>query len=116
MAPKRPCRVAGCPALVTAGYCWRHGGGGSRWSDPRRLEPPRIRGAKLQAMRARLFQQQPVCELCERGGVGVVATIRDHRIPLAEGGTEDESNVQALCANCHAIKTAAEAKRGRVRE
>ena len=29
----------------------------------------------------------------------------DHIIPLADGGTNDESNLQCLCAPCHGRKT-----------
>lgn len=33
----------------------------------------------------------------------------DHRIPLARGGTDDQSNLQYLCRSpCHADKTARE--------
>jgi len=34
----------------------------------------------------------------------------DHRIPREQGGSNDESNLQPLCHECHAAKTAAEAK------
>ena len=33
----------------------------------------------------------------------------DHTIPLWAGGEDDESNLTALCANCHSIKTQNEA-------
>lgn len=29
----------------------------------------------------------------------------DHIVPLARGGTDDETNLQTLCASCHARKT-----------
>ena len=35
----------------------------------------------------------------------------DHKIPLSEGGSEDDSNLQCLCAGrslCHDVKTKAE--------
>lgn len=34
----------------------------------------------------------------------------DHRIPREQGGSNDESNLQPLCDDCHKAKTAAEAK------
>jgi 5-methylcytosine-specific restriction protein A len=64
-------------------------------------------------MRERLFARQPLCELCAAKGLVVVATERDHRIPLAEGGTEDEDNEQALCHDCNREKGLAEAVRAR---
>lgn len=33
----------------------------------------------------------------------------DHIVPLADGGSEDESNLQVLCRKCHKEKTAREA-------
>ena len=45
-----------------------------------------------------------------------VATQVDHVIPQAEGGTDEESNLQAICEPCHQAKTKAEAARGVVRK
>lgn len=33
----------------------------------------------------------------------------DHVVPLWKGGSNDESNLRALCPNCHALKTQEEA-------
>lgn len=33
---------------------------------------------------------------------------RDHRVPLWNGGADDESNISWICANCHEDKTSAE--------
>lgn len=46
------------------------------------------------------------CYLCGRP-----ATHVDHIVPVCDGGTDDESNLAAICASCHARKTAAEANR-----
>lgn len=35
----------------------------------------------------------------------------DHAIPLEQGGSNDDSNLQPLCNTCHEAKTAAEAGR-----
>lgn len=64
-------------------------------------------------MRERLFSRQPLCEECQANGRVTLATIRDHKIPLAEGGADDESNEQALCEPCHDAKSLAERIRGR---
>lgn len=56
-------------------------------------------------MRARLFARHPLCEQCEARGLVVLATQRDHRIPLTEGGTDTEDNEQALCHDCHEAKS-----------
>jgi len=36
----------------------------------------------------------------------------DHVVPLAHGGADTMTNMQMLCANCHAEKTRVEAKKG----
>lgn len=73
----------------------------------------RITGRKLQRLRAALFARQPLCEDCQEAGRVRQAEVRDHRIPLAEGGLDNEANEQALCKACHAVKSQREAQRGR---
>ena len=71
-----------------------------------------MRGRKLQRLRNQLFDKQPLCVLCLLKGRTTVATIRDHVVPLAEGGLDDETNTQPICEECHELKTAEESKRG----
>ena len=39
----------------------------------------------------------------------------DHIVPLADGGTDDEDNLQVLCKCCHGLKTEAETHARRIR-
>ena len=39
-------------------------------------------------------------------GRTVAAEVVDHIVPRRRGGTDDESNLQALCSRCHSTKTA----------
>lgn len=55
-------------------------------------------------MRDRLFTGSPLCVECERLGLVTLATQRDHIKPLAEGGTDDDSNVQGLCHACQRVR------------
>jgi len=107
MAPPRPCPTCGA---VRCRLHRRRAG----WVE-RPADVTRIRGRQRQAARTRLFQRQPFCEPCQARGQLVLATIRDHRIPLAEGGDEIEQNEQAICARCHAEKTQQESQRALVR-
>lgn len=66
-------------------------------------------------MRSVLFASNPLCAECERLGRVTLATQRDHVIPLAEGGADDDSNTQGLCFDCHEGKSLAESLRGRRR-
>lgn len=49
------------------------------------------------------------CHMCGRQG----ATIADHVIPLAEGGSSDpDTNGRSICSECHEPKSREEARRG----
>ena len=74
----------------------------------------RVRGRAWMETRDRWFRAHPLCVECEKVGIVRAANRLDHRVPLIDGGVDDESNYQGLCDPCHDIKTAAEAKaRGR---
>lgn len=66
----------------------------------------RIRGWKLQQLRRRLFMANPLCAICHENGHCVVGVELDHITPISKGGTNDETNLQFLCAECHRAKTA----------
>jgi len=66
-------------------------------------------------MRAELFAREPLCVKCLEADVYTLATQRDHVIPLAEGGRDDQTNEQGLCESCHEAKSLAEALRGAAR-
>jgi 5-methylcytosine-specific restriction protein A len=78
-----------------------------------RQDETRIRGRKLQKLRKALFQREPLCRVCKAEGRVTLATIRDHIVPLAEGGTDDDTNIQPLCRAHSDVKTQREAQRGR---
>ncbi|MFV5212707.1 HNH endonuclease [Azonexus caeni] len=112
---KTPCRHRGCPELVDIpGYCAKHASEGAAWKK-RNNAPKRITGRRLQKLRDQLFADDPLCAECRRHGMITPATQRDHIIPLSEGGTDDISNIQGLCHDCHKAKTERESQRGRVR-
>lgn len=61
-------------------------------------------------IRAQTLQAEPLCRLCLAAGRTVAATIVDHIVPLADGGTHATANLQPLCKRCHdAVKTPADA-------
>jgi 5-methylcytosine-specific restriction protein A len=75
--------------------------------------PQRVTGHKLRRLRDELFSREPLCRPCSSNGHTTLATIRDHIVPLAEGGTDDPANIQPICETCHEIKSKAERLRGR---
>jgi 5-methylcytosine-specific restriction protein A len=50
------------------------------------------------------------CAVCKRIVYGLDAQV-DHRIPLADGGTDSLDNLQTLCLAHHGQKTRAEQRR-----
>lgn len=111
LAPRRPCVQPKCKQLQPCPdhpiVAWRPRGS---------LAPTtRVRGRELQRRRAALFARSKWCVLCLKEGRQTRATIRDHIIPLAEGGRDDDTNVQPICASCSKTKTDAESARGAAR-
>jgi 5-methylcytosine-specific restriction protein A len=115
IAAPKPCSQPGCGVLVRDGSsrCERHKL--AAWSTRRQTPTKRVTGRRLQRMRQALFQREPLCRECAKHGRTRLATQRDHEIPLAEGGADDETNEQPLCDECHASKSQAESQRGRGR-
>ena len=46
-------------------------------------------------------KRKNACEICELDDPRVLCV--HHKIPLSKGGTNDDENLQTLCANCHKI-------------
>ena len=121
VAAKHPCANAalGCRQLADGRFCSRcrpepEPEPAHRWDADRR-SVPRVRGRQLQARRKALFAREPLCRVCRAQGRVSAATIRDHVVPLAEGGSDEDDNVQPLCECCSDSKTREESKRGRDR-
>lgn len=106
-APKK-CAVVGCSALVHNGSrCEAHQK--EKWfKKPDAVK--RITGRRLQELRHQLFKKSPLCAICNLRA----AAIRDHIIPLFEGGEDVESNTQGICHECDDVKSKAERLRARV--
>lgn len=69
----------------------------------------RTRGHKWMRIReAILTRDCGLCVPCKAKGKLTIATEVDHILQLADGGTDDHSNLQSICHNCHADKTARE--------
>jgi 5-methylcytosine-specific restriction protein A len=54
------------------------------------------------------LREHVLCVECEREGILSPAVETDHIKPLANGGNDDPSNLQALCKRHHSKKTAKE--------
>ncbi|WP_288395881.1 HNH endonuclease [uncultured Acinetobacter sp.] len=71
---------------------WGQGRGGRPW---RRLK------AKIHLM------DKYTCQCC---GVVTMELELDHIVNVAQGGSDDESNLQSLCVSCHKEKTSKESR------
>ena len=68
---------------------------------------PRIRGRAGTTLRQRiLLRDNYACAVC---GLVSMSNEADHIIPLEQGGSNAEANMQTLCRQHHVEKTAAEA-------
>jgi len=61
-------------------------------------------GAKWRKLRKYVLSLNPVCAICQRK----IACEVDHKLRKADGGSDDITNLQGLCTECHAVKTAME--------
>ena len=110
-AAPRPCSHPGCGVLVRdgTGRCPKHPR--QSWAK-KPTAAKRITGRKLQQLRKELFEREPLCRPCFKLNLVKLATMRDHIVPLEEGGQDVEANVQPICNECHDEKSKAERARG----
>ncbi len=66
----------------------------------------RLRGRRAVTQRLRRLQAEPLCRDCASRGIVRASTVPDHIVPLTKGGSDDDSNIRCLCADCHAMRTA----------
>lgn len=74
-------------------------------------------GRPWQRKRQNIFERDGyVCQSCGRVVTlhGTFTGICDHITPKAEGGTDDDSNLQTLCRMCSDEKTHAESMKSRL--
>lgn len=105
-----------------SGYCTAHKrpASGSFADKDRGTRHQRGYGSKWDRLREIILRRDNgLCQQCLREGCVTMighkpySAFVDHVIPKAEGGTDDESNLQALCKSCHTAKTDREKNRGR---
>ncbi|OGB26202.1 MAG: hypothetical protein A3I66_00690 [Burkholderiales bacterium RIFCSPLOWO2_02_FULL_57_36] len=113
-APK-PCGYPGCGVLVRDGSsrCAKHPQA-NRFADKKRgSRHERGYGTAWTKLRESVLKRDAgLCQPCMELDRVTLAREVDHKIPKAEGGTDEESNLQSICCACHLEKTQAEAKRG----
>lgn len=105
----KPCNVPGCGrAILKQGkcppQCPRYGKRRRRVASTRPNANARGYGHRWRLLSKSVLAECPVCQKCN----DALSTDCDHILPKSQGGTDDRSNLQALCGTCHKQKTAAE--------
>ena len=101
--PKRPCSYPGCPNLTDGQYCEQHRIQARRQYDryERSPEVHKKYGRAWKRVRDRYMNAHPYCEKCFEEGRMVRADEVHHILPVAQGGTNETSNLMSLCRGCH---------------
>ena len=94
-------------------FCEPHGGN-TGWQEHQARKgntTDRGYGWSWQKLRARILKRDLYlcrCEDCRSSGRVRPASEVDHIVAKAHGGTDDDSNLQAINSDCHKAKTARE--------
>lgn len=68
----------------------------------------RTRGGAWMRIRAQVLARDAgLCQVCKAAGRLTLAAEVDHIRELADGGTDEPANLQAICRPCHVAKTTA---------
>jgi len=109
----RICSHAGCHCLVNNGSrCINHQiiSGWYATEQSKGNRHKRGYGAKWDKLRLRILQRDNyLCLPCKQAGVLTAAKQVDHIIAKANGGGDNEVNLQSICITCHRLKTLKEA-------
>lgn len=113
-----PCRAHLCPALVTRkdkGFCEAHADkryGWNRRKPQAGATTKRGYGHPWTKLRAQVMaRDEYVCQVCASRGRLTPASEVDHIQNKATGGTDELSNLQAICKPCHKLKTQKESQK-----
>lgn len=101
--PARACAVRSCAAPAQPGHsrCAVHATAlRAEYDRARPSAAARGYDDRWRVIRAMYLKRHPHCELC-----GQKATEAHHIIPLRDGGSHRDVNLQALCQRCHSAVT-----------
>lgn len=111
-APSKPCAAPGCRRLTVAGrsYCdacapKREQARQAQLDATRRSASKRGYDRRWRKIAKATLAREPLCRRCAGLGVLTRATDVDHIVPKAQGGTDQDDNLQPLCHACHSGKT-----------
>ena len=84
------------------------------WQGQRGTRQERGYGREWEiARKAAIARDHGLCQPCLRRDRATPFDAVDHIKPKSQGGTDDAENLQCICNDCHAAKTAAEAAKAK---
>ena len=96
------CNYPGCVERTLERYCSQHKALVARqYNQTRSTNANKIYNRRWRTTRSLYISKHPLCELCEAAGRLTPATEVHHKIPVEDGGSHAEDNLQALCKSCH---------------
>jgi len=103
--PKRPCSHPGCPNLTYSQFCEKHSKLNARLYEKyqRRSDTQKHYGSQWRKIRKEYLESHPFCQLCRESGRRTKAEVIHHIKAASEGGSNDWSNLMALCNSCHSL-------------
>ncbi len=112
--PPHPCAYPGCPNLTAERYCSEHKtlAGREYNRTQRSSDHNKTYGRRWRTIRDLYLARHPLCEECLKHNFYVPADEVHHIVPPEKGGSNDFSNLMALCKSCH-TKTRAADREGR---
>lgn len=105
----RPCRTCGVLTTNRNCRCDAHQASGWQKHQAGLSRQQRGYGSSWEKRRLRILNRDSwLCQECLRIGIVTPASAVDHKLAKANGGTDDDSNLEGICTACHAQKTAKE--------
>ena len=100
---KKPCAYPGCPKLTASRYCDEHAKQAAKQYNLYSRDPATSKrySGSWKRLRAVFLSAHPLCERCKDEGRFRAADMVHHKVKLTDGGTNDWSNLMALCQECH---------------
>lgn len=88
-------------------------------ANPGGWKPDAIRGSRHQrgygwdwekTVKRILDRDENLCQPCLKAGRTSLGNQVDHIVPKAQGGGDNDENLQAICTACHRVKTQRESR------
>ncbi len=103
---KKECAFPNCHRVTNKRYCSQCEKTVNKQHEARRETATRrgYTSRKWRIIRHRILERDPMCTMCNCE----LSNVCDHIVPISQGGSDDDKNLQGVCLSCHSGKTAME--------